>query len=374
MVVLAGLEVVGAVAAVSAIRNTERGARFTAGIASMASTISAFVVGSDSDSDRFSGADAAALSATPGTTRAPATPIMQLTVRPRQLPRLMIPPGGEVAERCVMRAAPGVQFGDLLSQLASAVPRRFGDAGGEWYLLHSTSRDGTSLAHMLRSAAGAGPCVLLVRDTTGRLFGAFLSELREPASTGGNSFYGCGETFLFAFGTIALPPPPLERGFTPAADGASPAAASPAPPAAAEKLALFPFRWTKRNDHFICCTAEADASSAGCYGGGHTLELIVGAGGGGGGLVMHADLERGSSAACDTFGNNPLPLVASGAAGGAANGAAECTRGAGGLGGGKDDEMLQWFECETVELWGVDETACRNMRCCRDHVAMPAGE
>ena len=63
---------------------------------------------------------------------------------------------------------------------SNAVPRRFGDSGDAWHLLFASALHGRSLAHLLHLAASAGPVLLLIRDRAGHLFGAFLSELREP--------------------------------------------------------------------------------------------------------------------------------------------------------------------------------------------------
>ena len=69
----------------------------------------------------------------------------------------------------------------VLEQLSASVPRRYsGDVGGVWHLLFSTTTDGTSLAHMLRTARSGEAFLLVVRTTDRRTFGAFCNELREP--------------------------------------------------------------------------------------------------------------------------------------------------------------------------------------------------
>ena len=50
--------------------------------------------------------------------------------------------------------------------------------------LTRSAMHGTSLSHLLRCAAGAGPCLLLVRDAERRVYGAYCTELREPRSGG----------------------------------------------------------------------------------------------------------------------------------------------------------------------------------------------
>ena len=74
---------------------------------------------------------------------------VSLRVRSLRLPRLYAPE--EVASE---NSAHVVLCGStMLEQLSNSVPRRYGDTGGEWHLLFSTYRDGTSLAHLLRRCA-----------------------------------------------------------------------------------------------------------------------------------------------------------------------------------------------------------------------------
>ena len=104
----------------------------------------------------------------------PTTPArIPLRLRSLRLPELRGPPGLAAEER-VLRGVP------LLEQLSNAVPERFGDVGEAWHLIFSSALHGRSLAHLLHLAAPAGPVLLLLRDRAGHLFGAFLSELREP--------------------------------------------------------------------------------------------------------------------------------------------------------------------------------------------------
>ena len=68
-----------------------------------------------------------------------------------------------------------------------------------WRLLYATSRDGVSLASLLRASRGTkGPALLLVRDTGGAVFGVFSSDSWCP-HTKGHSF-GNGECFVFRCG------------------------------------------------------------------------------------------------------------------------------------------------------------------------------
>mmetsp|Transcript_43407 Transcript_43407/g.141362 ORF Transcript_43407/g.141362 Transcript_43407/m.141362 type:complete len:384 (-) Transcript_43407:218-1369(-) len=374
---LGGLEVVGAAVAVRALKSTDRGSRVAASLGAMASSLTSMLSAEQEEEDV---ADPSAVNL--------------LVVVPPKLPQLMVPPSTD--EDLLLRAC-----GDgLLEQLSNAVPRRFGDTGGQWFLLHASQRDGTSLARLLRAASGAGPCVLLLRDTQGRVFGAFCSELREATarasseSAPSHSVYGTGETFLFALGRLALPPPPVARGNTPAqprvtqmerstsdllAEGAAAAGeaadaaggaeeggggvGSPArPPRVSVQVTppirrrahatpvVFPFRWTRANEHFVATTQEGAAES---------LQLAIGAGGG---LVLDSDISGGSSASSDTFDNPPLTLIATPAEGGADTAAATVAA---------PDEPSVRFVAEAVELWGVDEAACRSLPQCSG--ALPRG-
>jgi len=328
------------------------------------------------------------------------------------LPALMVPPGdeGDVSASGVICCPYQGQcrgfdrHESMLEQLAHAVPRRYGDTGS-WYLLHTTASHGTSLSHLLRSAAGAGPCVLLIRDSQRRVFGAYVSELREShrgsTSVGSRSaasdaaFFGTGETFLFALGMLSLPAPPDERArredARKACGPAAPPPVAPSPSGAViTKLALLPFHWTKKNDHFICVT-EVDRTLAGNSGRVTPgLQLAMGAGGGGAGLALGEDLSTGSTGYCQTFGNPPLTRVAAIAvaptgredttaqgtgAGGTHTRTPEVAQTAGTAAGNQSvgqDLDSNFFECETVELWGVDEAACRRLPLCKDHVELPA--
>jgi hypothetical protein len=78
-----------------------------------------------------------------------------------------------------------------LAALCGALPARF--KLRKWQLVYSTSRHGTSLATLYRKASQQAPCVLVVRDSGGHVFGAFTPEAWRIAPR----FYGTGETFVF---------------------------------------------------------------------------------------------------------------------------------------------------------------------------------
>ena len=122
----------------------------------------------------------------------------------------------------------------------------------DWTLLYSTEQHGCSLRTCYRQLEGRhGPNLVLVLDDGGRLFGAFASEALRCE----RHYFGTGETFLFSL----------------------------APSFAA-------YRWTRQNSHYVL--------------GGH--DSLAFGGGGAFGLYLDASFERGSSARCDTFGNEPL--------------------------------------------------------------------
>lgn len=63
----------------------------------------------------------------------------------------------------------------------------------KWALLYSTLRDGISMQTLLRKAKGHAPTVLLVRDMSKHVFGAFCSESWRVSQR----YFGTGETFVF---------------------------------------------------------------------------------------------------------------------------------------------------------------------------------
>lgn len=80
--------------------------------------------------------------------------------------------------------------GDIQAITASLPPLH---QGAPWALAYSTARDGTSLHTLLRKAAGAAPSLLVVKDRSGGVFGAYCTEQWHM----GPRFYGTGETFVF---------------------------------------------------------------------------------------------------------------------------------------------------------------------------------
>lgn len=139
--------------------------------------------------------------------------------------------------------------------LQDALPDRHRLA--RWALAYSTLRHGVSLSTLYRKAQGKQPCLLVIDDAAGYVFGAFLSEAVHVSPR----YYGTGETFLFQL-----------------------------------KPSMEVYRWSPhlktRTDFFIFGAVDS---------------LAVG-GGGNFGLWLDQELARGTSMGCTTFSN---PCLAS---------------------------------------------------------------
>jgi len=191
----------------------------------------------------------------------------------------------------------------VLQQLAVAVPSRF--AFADWRLLYSTAVHGISLNTFYSLTAECGGCILVIKDDTGNVFGAFCSEWREPCVP--ETFYGNGETFLFSVERLeGLPPLPAGEGLPPPHE------------------ALHVSRWTGVNNFFMLS---------------HRDHLAVGSGGQFG-IFLDAELLHGSSGPCQTFGNVCLcrqPHAAPPADGSTLPPVGE-------------------FKCDVLEVWGMDHS------------------
>jgi hypothetical protein len=84
--------------------------------------------------------------------------------------------------------------GDLMAGIVANIPVVL-QIRPCWQLGYSMAVDGVSLRTMYRQVADAESCVLLVEDSNGCIFGAFLSEGLRPA----NHCYGTHECFLFRY-------------------------------------------------------------------------------------------------------------------------------------------------------------------------------
>jgi hypothetical protein len=123
----------------------------------------------------------------------------------------------------------------------------------DWSLLYSDAVHGASLSTFYRKIEGKGPTVLLIKDTGGYVFGAYITEEWKKS----DSFYGLGENFLFS-----LEPTPHV------------------------------YYWTKQNDFFHISNEEFFA-----FGGGKAGKY---------GLYVDKELHKGTSEITDTFLNRPL--------------------------------------------------------------------
>ncbi|XP_063000957.1 TLD domain-containing protein 2 [Elgaria multicarinata webbii] len=151
----------------------------------------------------------------------------------------------------VLNGQSNIMHLEEIQKLAPHLPLRV--TGHPWNLIYCTARDGFSLKTMYRSMIDlASPVLLVIKDTDGKIFGAFSSTAIHVSSC----FYGNGETFLFSF--------------TPQ---------------------LKVFKWTGKNTFFM----KGDADS-----------LAIGGGSGKFGLWLDGDLNHGGSHPCETFNNEAL--------------------------------------------------------------------
>ncbi|KAJ9655673.1 oxidation resistance protein 1 [Coniosporium apollinis] len=201
----------------------------------------------------------------------------------------------------------------LAEEIRLLVPPRL-QLVDEWKLAYSLEQDGVSLATLYKSCeeyrGKRGGFVLVVRDSGGGTFGAYLSDPPRPHP----HFFGTGECFLWRSSVLpalpdlsSLPPPPsadtthAQRHTTigvpkntngnsalspPASNGGSRSGTS-----TPERIRFKAFPYSGVNDYMIFCEAGY---------------LSVGAGDGHYGLWLNDNLEKGISNSCPTFGNEPL--------------------------------------------------------------------
>ncbi|EXB37497.1 hypothetical protein L484_005711 [Morus notabilis] len=139
---------------------------------------------------------------------------------------------------------------DLYEFLFSSIPNIV--KGCQWVLLYSTLKHGISLRTLIRrSAELSGPCLLIVGDKQGAVFGGLLDCPLKP--TAQRKFQGTNQTFVF---TTIYGEPRL-------------------------------FRPTGANRYYYLCLDD---------------QLALGAGGNFA-LCLDGDLLNGTSGPCETFGN-----------------------------------------------------------------------
>ncbi|KAL9408450.1 hypothetical protein AB3S75_046918 [Citrus x aurantiifolia] len=139
---------------------------------------------------------------------------------------------------------------ELYEFLQSSIPNLV--KGCQWVLLYSTLKHGISLRTLIRKSADlSGPCLLVVGDRQGAVFGGLLECPLKP--TPKRKYQGTNRTFVF---TTIYGEPRL-------------------------------FRPTGANRYYYMCLND----------------LLAFGGGGNFALCLDGDLLSGTSGACDTFGN-----------------------------------------------------------------------
>ncbi|CAK7207350.1 oxidation resistance protein 1 [Sporothrix eucalyptigena] len=196
----------------------------------------------------------------------------------------------------------------------------------DWKLVYSLDQDGASLATLYEKTHKHDEhrigFVLVVKDQEGGIFGAYLTEHPHPSP----HYFGTGECFLWRASLLSpLPPPPsadtdhlTTRSTTIAASPTQPTFGSTSQSSNTDQiipgldpemstqqpkspLAVHPpqspsirfsaFPYSGVNEYFIYCEAHS---------------LSVGGGDGKYGLWLNDSLDKGISATCLTFGNQPL--------------------------------------------------------------------
>ncbi|CAM9932955.1 unnamed protein product [Pylaiella littoralis] len=156
----------------------------------------------------------------------------------------------EDAREVVLDQPSKILTASRLRRLAEAVP--LGQAMKTWRLGYSIARDGASLWTLLQNCRGRGPCLIVVEDSWGYVFGGFVAgSIKES-----QDYYGTGESFVYSFH------PTFKA-----------------------------HRWTGANDYF-CISSDS--------------WLAMGGGGGGFAFQIDDELDAGESNPSDTFGNPRL--------------------------------------------------------------------
>ncbi|KAH4087980.1 hypothetical protein HBI55_207120 [Parastagonospora nodorum] len=202
----------------------------------------------------------------------------------------------------------------LAEEIRLLVPPRL-QLVDEWKLAYSLEQNGVSLGTLYKISEDyrgrRGGYVLVVKDGSGGVFGAYLSDPPHPSS----SFYGNGECFLWRAHILSslpdlamnLPPPPSadtthatrmttissptrasRKDALSLPDSGSTSRSGTSTP---ERIRFKAFPYSGVNDYMIFCE--------------HSY-LSIGGGDGHYGLWLDDNLENGVSDTCPTFGNEPL--------------------------------------------------------------------
>ena len=84
-----------------------------------------------------------------------------------------------------------LSYPDDIFKIRDAMPRRC--SLRDWELLYSTKRHGLSMSTFFRQVLGRRDSVLVIKDSGGHTFGAFLPFAWQQSK----HFYGTGESFVF---------------------------------------------------------------------------------------------------------------------------------------------------------------------------------
>ena len=205
----------------------------------------------------------------------------------------------------------------LAEEIRLLVPPRL-QLCDRWELAYSLDQNGSTLSTLYSLCDNyrgkRGGFVVVIRDAGGGIFGAYLSEPPKPQA----HYFGSGECYLWKATKLpalpdlsSLPPPPSEDttnaqrmttiGFArnssstslaslnvPSTNGANGHASGTATP---DRIRFKAFPYTGENDFTIFCQHEY---------------LSVGGGDGHYGLWLDANLNKGVSDSCPTFGNEAL--------------------------------------------------------------------
>ncbi|KAG0307714.1 oxidation resistance protein 1 [Linnemannia gamsii] len=344
------------------------------------------VSGSGSSYVSSANANSAGFNSSSGLPSSVGTP---LTVREDQLNRM---PPLQLLERNA--DTDPVLDAEIAHQIRLELPRKLRNAT-KWNLVYSSDQHGISMTTLFHRCKGKGPMVLALKDTTDAVFGAFVTEELKPNLT----YYGTGECSatsrttgnsnnsngnggdrrhdLFMamndrinaadrspspfsgspYQTHLIGSPSNSPVIRPSDATFTSSTSSPVKPPTSggrkkkQKVVQF-WKWTGKNDYMIL-------SEPG----------FIGLGGGDGkfGLWLHSDLERGHSARCATFDNEPLaaackhPIrhMAGGTVGSLAppapfvRAAREDTPSQGNSRSSSPKDDREEFYCQTVEIWSM---------------------
>ncbi|CAG8478809.1 2504_t:CDS:2 [Paraglomus occultum] len=146
---------------------------------------------------------------------------------------------------------------NVAEQIRQQLPR-ISRIAPKWNLLYSLDQDGSSMTTLFRKVKDKGPLILAIKDADDQVFGAFVTDPFRPRT----SFYGTGECFLWKCIHVNKETPMVRF-----------------------------YLWSGKNEYLIFCSIDYFA---------------IGGGDGRTGLWVDSGLEKGTSAACETFDNEIL--------------------------------------------------------------------